>query len=119
MWNIETFWFDIAIVMSISAIGDICLGHFEEHKPKWRRLLKVAIAVAVVLGLASIELRWVAYSLIGLIGIGALYIHVIWLPKHGINGWTGEPKEKYYELLGVKEPESSVIETVVDETKAR
>ncbi len=30
----------------------------------------------------------------------ALVIHVWWLPKHGINGWTGEPKEKYYELRG-------------------
>jgi hypothetical protein len=22
-------------------------------------------------------------------------IHMWWLPKHGINGWTGEPKDKY------------------------
>jgi hypothetical protein len=27
-------------------------------------------------------------------------IHMWWLPKHGINGWTGEPKEKYHELRG-------------------
>jgi hypothetical protein len=23
-----------------------------------------------------------------------------WLPKQGVNGWTGEPKEKYYQLRG-------------------
>ena len=34
--------------------------------------------------------------------IAALVIHVWWLPKHGINGWTGEPKEKYYDLIGHK-----------------
>jgi len=27
------------------------------------------------------------------------YLHLRWLPSHGINGWTGEPKEKYYELI--------------------
>jgi len=28
-------------------------------------------------------------------------VHAWWLPSHGINGLTGEPKAKYYELLGV------------------
>jgi len=31
-----------------------------------------------------------------------LVIHLWWLPKHGINGWTGEPREKYYALRGWK-----------------
>ncbi len=34
--------------------------------------------------------------------IPALVIYAWWLPKHDINGWTGEPKEKYYELRGWK-----------------
>jgi hypothetical protein len=29
-------------------------------------------------------------------------IHMWWLPKHGINGWTGEPRAKYYQLRGWK-----------------
>lgn len=33
---------------------------------------------------------------------GAAVVHLWWLPKHGINGWTGEPKDKYYELIGHK-----------------
>ena len=32
--------------------------------------------------------------------IPVLYIHIVILGKHGINGWTGEPKEKYYEFRG-------------------
>ena len=67
--------------MSIFAVGNILFGHFEEHKPK--------------------GLRWVAYGLICALGLGAVYVHAWWLPRHGINGWTGEPKEKYYALLGV------------------
>jgi hypothetical protein len=30
---------------------------------------------------------------------GALYVHIVWLPRHGIDGWTGEPREKYLALL--------------------
>jgi len=31
-------------------------------------------------------------------------VHAIWLPSKGINGWTGEPKDKYYELRGWPKP---------------
>lgn len=34
--------------------------------------------------------------------LGVLVIHAWWLPKHGINGWTGEPKDRYYALRGWK-----------------
>jgi len=29
-----------------------------------------------------------------------LIVHGWWLPRNGINGWTGEPKARYYELRG-------------------
>jgi len=31
--------------------------------------------------------------------LGAAYVHLRWLPKHGINGWTGEPRERYLEFV--------------------
>ena len=94
MWNTQTLWFDVAIVMSIFAIGNILFGHFEEHKPKLRRVLKVVIVATVIVLLAAAGLRWVAYTLIGIMGLVAAYVHIVWLPKHGINGFTGEPKDK-------------------------
>ncbi len=102
MWQIESAWFDVAIVMSIFAIGNILFGHFEEHKPKWRRVLKVIIVLAVTVGLARTAGRFWAYLVLSIPLLGAVYVHLRWLPQHGINGWTGEPKEKYYELLKVK-----------------
>ena len=36
---------------------------------------------------------------VGVAIVGAGYLHLKWLPSHGINGWTGEPKEKYYALI--------------------
>jgi hypothetical protein len=102
MWNTHTVWFDVAVVTSIFAVGNILFGHFEEHKPKARRVLKVVLVVAVVATLSHVGLRWVAYSLIGIMGLVAVYVHGWWLPSHGVNGWTGEPKDKYYALIGAR-----------------
>ena len=102
MWSIQTPWFDVAIVMSIFAVGNILFGHFEEHKPKARRLLKVALVAGATVALSSSGLRWAAYGFIGALGLAAAYVHIWWLPGHGINGWTGEPKAKYYELIGAR-----------------
>ena len=102
MWSTRTVWFDIAVVMSVFAVGNILFGHFEEHKPKALRLLKVGLVVGLTAALSYLGRRWVAYELIGALGLWAVYVHAWWLPRHGINGWTGEPKEKYYALLGVR-----------------
>jgi hypothetical protein len=99
MWSTDTPWFEVAVVTSLLAAGNILFGHFEEHKPKWRRLLKVALFVGMVAGFASVGLRWVGWSLMGAGLVAAAYLHLKWLPSHGINGWTGEPKQKYYELI--------------------
>src|SRR5262249_52884817 len=102
MWSTRTVWFDLAVVMSIFAGGNILFGHFEEHKPKALRLLKVALIAGTTLALSWAGLRWLAFGLIGALGLAAAYVHLWWLPSHGINGWTGEPREKYYELLRVR-----------------
>jgi hypothetical protein len=99
MWQLNTLWFDVAVVMSIFAFGNICFGHFEEHKPKLRRILKVVIVLAVVVGLAATVGRLWAYAVLAIPLLGAAYVHLRWLPQHGINGWTGEPKDKYLELV--------------------
>ena len=107
MWSTDTPWFEVAAVTSLFAAGNILFGHFEEHKAKWRRLLKVALFAGVTAGFATFGLRWVGWALIGAAIVGAGYLHLRWLPSHGINGWTGEPKEKYYELINatrVKHP---------------
>ena len=40
-------WFEVALVAAIFAIGNILFGHFEERTPKWRRVLKVILFLAV------------------------------------------------------------------------
>jgi hypothetical protein len=74
--------------------------------PKWRRLLKVVIVLGVGLGLSSTVGRAWAYGVLALPLVAAVVIHVWWLPKNGVNGWTGEPKERYYELIGHRKADS-------------
>jgi len=52
MWSKDALWCDMAMVLGIFAVGSILFGHFEEHRPKWRRLLKVVVVLGVVLGLS-------------------------------------------------------------------
>jgi hypothetical protein len=102
--NIEhNLWFDVALIMTIFHVGNLFFGHFEAHKPAWKRLLKTALFLAFVVGMSAFGLRIVAWSIIA--GLGTLmfaFVHGYWLPKHGVNGLTGEPKEKYYALIGQK-----------------
>jgi hypothetical protein len=102
MWRTDTVWFDLALFMTLVVIGSILLGHFEEYKSKWRRLLKVAVAAAIFISLAATLGRTWAYAFLTVPLAGALAVHCWWLPRHGINGWTGEPRDKYLELVGAK-----------------
>lgn len=100
MWHTNTLWFDLAVLMSVYTVGTILFGHFEEHRPKWRRLLKVTLSISLMLGLNALFGRAWTFSFFAVVlFLGVVVIHGWWLPKHGINGWTGEPKEKYYALI--------------------
>ena len=95
-------WFEIAIVASVFAVGNILFGLFEEGAPKWRRVAKFFLLTGLAVLISATAGRAWFFVFLGTLLTVALVIHLWWLPKHGINGWTGEPKEKYYKLRGWK-----------------
>ena len=97
-------WFEIAIVSTIFAVGNILFGHFEEGTPKWRRLLKLVLVIALAVAISSYLGRTWFWAFLVAMLLPAAYIHVWWLPSRGVNGWTGEPKDRYYELRGWSTP---------------
>lgn len=98
------YWFEIAVICGIAAVGNIFMGHWEEQTPKWRRVGKIAVICAIsVLISATVGRAWFFVMLGVLTGLVGL-IHGWWLPRKGIDGWTGEPREKYYALRGWKWP---------------
>jgi hypothetical protein len=98
--NINTPWFDVAVVCGIFAIGNIFFGHFEEHTPKIRRAGKLILFIVIVVLLSQWLGRAWSFGFLGLCLLAVVYVHGIILPRKGINGWTGEPREKYYKLRG-------------------
>lgn len=100
-------WMEVAVVASIFAVGNILMGHWEAQTPKWRRLLKFVLFIALTTGISAGVGRVWAFGFLGLLGVFILIVHGWWLPRQGINGWTGEPKEKYYAMRGWKYPPSA------------
>jgi predicted small integral membrane protein len=98
-WGPETRWFDVALVTSLFAVGNILFGRFVEHQPRWRRLLKLVLVAVLFVGLSAAVGRGWALGVLAIPLVGAAYVHLAWLPKHGVDGWTGEPRERYLELM--------------------
>jgi hypothetical protein len=99
MWTTESLWFEVAVVSIIYALGNILMGHFEERTPKIRRAGKYIFTLVLVCMVSIWISRTASMILLSLFIIPFMYIHGYYLPrKKGINGWTGEPKGKYYEF---------------------
>jgi predicted MFS family arabinose efflux permease len=100
-FSTESLWFEIAIVSVIFAVGNILMGHFEERTPKTRRVAKYIGFLVLTCLLSYFFGRTIAMVFLSLFILPLAYIHGYYLPrKKGINGWTGEPKSRYYEYRG-------------------
>jgi hypothetical protein len=100
MFNTDTLWFDVSLITGITAFGSIYFGHFELHTPKWRRVLKLIFFIVLAVLITSLAGRMWTYILLGVMMVALIVVHGFILPSKGINGLTGEPKEKYYRFRG-------------------
>jgi hypothetical protein len=101
MWTTDSLWLEIAVVSIIYAAGNILFGHFEERTHKARRIGKYVLTLVIICALSVYFGRTAAMIVLSLFVFPFIYIHGYYLPKKkGINGWTGEPKSKYYEFRG-------------------
>jgi len=90
----------LALMAVMLAVGNVVFWRFDPRQPLWRRILKVVVTLAITaavsryLGAVGV-IVWFAIVILPIV-----YIHGIWLPRNGVNGWTAEPREKYYALRG-------------------
>jgi hypothetical protein len=96
------YCFEIAVISSIFAVGGIFFGHFEEKTSKFKRLGKFIFMILLSVALTHFIGREAFYVFIAVAVFFFLFVHLYLLPSKGINGWTAEPKDKYYELRGWK-----------------
>jgi hypothetical protein len=101
VWQTDTYWFDVALATGGLMLGHLYFGRFSEYKPRWRLLLKSLLGVALVVGTTAYAGRTWTYALIAAVGVGVIVVHGWWLPRNGVNGWTAEPRDRYYALIGL------------------
>ncbi|HNR08638.1 MAG TPA: hypothetical protein PKM27_15065 [Saprospiraceae bacterium] len=100
MFQTNSLWVEIAVVSIFYLLGHIFMGHFAERDPKWRKFAKYLVTLVLVMLLSTYFGRSVSMTVLGLSLLPILYIHAVILPRKGINGWTGEPKSRYYDFRG-------------------
>lgn len=98
-WDTGSRWLDAAVVMTVFAVGSVLFGRFEAHKPRGRRVTKMAVVLAITLGVAEVAGRSAAYALFAVPLAAAAWLHLVVLPRLGISGWTAEPRRRYQALL--------------------
>ena len=101
MWQTDTYWFDVAIVTTMLMLGQLFLGRFSEYQPRGRRLLKSLLGVAIAIAITMWAGRAWMFVALGGVLLGILVVHGWMLPRKGVNGWTAEPRARYYELMGL------------------
>jgi hypothetical protein len=94
------------VVIDLTLVGGVLLAfnilwrHFDPFVPLWRRTIKF---VLILLCTAAVS-RFFGHRGIAIAAalwlVPLLYVHAWYLPRHGVNGWTGEPRERYYALRG-------------------
>lgn len=100
----DRYWFEVAVMASIFAAGNILFGHFEERTPKWRRLAKALLFTLAAVAISAAAGRTWFYVFLACAAAAVVVVHGILLPRQGINPWTAEPRERYYKLRGWKWP---------------
>ena len=96
---------DVAVVAVLLIFGNIAFRHFEPMMPLWQRVAKTSLILAVTAVISYVFGRTGVLIAMGVALLPIIYIHGIWLPRHGVNGCTGEPRERYYALRGWPPPE--------------
>jgi amino acid transporter len=92
--------YELFIVLIISACAYFLLfNNFEKHQPLPRRITKLFLLVGILGLIGVLFSRYVFWGLIVLMTIGQVILHGWYFPKHGVNGLTAEPDERYLALI--------------------
>lgn len=96
------YWFEVAVVFLLTTVGGIVFSAFARYESKLRRIAKALIGGAVAVTISATAGREWFIVLLGVVAVAVVVIHGWWLPRHGVNGWTAEPRERYFALRGWK-----------------
>lgn len=91
---------EILIVLTIASLAYfVVFNNFEKHLPIKRRVVKLFVVVVLLAVIGILFSKYAFWGVIALMTIGQVYLHGWYFPKHGINGLTAEPHDKYLEVI--------------------
>jgi amino acid transporter len=91
---------EILIVLTIASLAYfVVFNDFEKHLPARRRVIKLFIVVGILAVIGILFSRYAFWGAIAFMTIGQIYLHGVYFPRHGINGLTAEPYDKYLEVI--------------------
>jgi hypothetical protein len=96
----------LVLMALLLAAGNIVFWRFDPRQPLWRRILKVILTLAVTAAVSRFLGRVAVLVWFAIVILPIVFIHAVWLPRHGINGWIAEPRDKYYALRGWTKPDA-------------
>ena len=96
MWELAIH---LGLVLAAIIAANVTFNAFERHLPLWRRVLKHGMLFAVLAALRVTFGGWALVAALVVLSIGQVVLHGWYFPKHGVNGLTAEPYERYLELI--------------------
>lgn len=90
---------ELAVLLTLTTLGQVGFGQFETETSKTRRLLKWAIVDGATLGLYYAVGHWALLFPLVMAAAG-LTFHLWWCRRNGIHPWRATPRRRYYELRG-------------------
>ena len=91
---------DILTVLLVASFAYfLAFNNFEKHVPFKKRIIKLIVVVSILAIIGILFGRYIYWSMITLMTLGQIYLHAWYFPKHGINGLTAEPYDKYLEVI--------------------
>ena len=91
---------EILIGLTVASLAYfVVFNNFEKHVPIQQRVDKLFIVVGVLAAIGSLLSRYAFWGMVELMTVGQVYLHGVYFPKHGINGLTAEPHDKYLEVI--------------------
>ena len=90
---------ELAVLLTLTTLGQVGFGQFETGTSKARRLIKWAIVDGATLGLYYAIGHWALLFPLVMAAVG-LTFHFWWCRRNGIHPWRATPRRRYYELRG-------------------
>lgn len=97
-FSLDSLWLDATLAALLHGVNSTLFAGVHRDGPALRRLAGLVGFVALTVALSALAGRGWALGFLAASTVLVFYFHAVWLPNHGVNGWTGEPRDRFLSL---------------------